>query len=295
MLALAPAYVGLAFLAAVDWFFVDVHLGALALLPLLVIAYFGGPALASVTAIFAAIGFAYLDHDVPSLAHRISFNIQTDAVVLMFSFLVAILTAERFKRASTTNVLLNASLAQVRKSAEQDALTGLPNRAAFGARLDQALRVSEATGASFAIVFADLDGFKNVNDLYGHDAGDRLLQMVALRMQSVMRSADMLCRIGGDEFAALLDNMSGLGEAEALVQKIKTCVELPFIDGNERYTIGVTIGIGMYPKDGTDASTILRAADRHMYVQKRAREVAGRPDPLQHHALGEPPKRREVS
>ncbi|WP_169151261.1 EAL domain-containing protein [Azoarcus sp. TTM-91] len=158
---------------------------------------------------------------------------------------------------------------QLERLAHYDPLTGLPNRALLGDRLEHALERARRTGSSVAVLLLDLDGFKNVNDSLGHPAGDRLLQVVSERLRAALREEDSVCRFGGDEFAIVLEDIS-LGEAvsetaEQLIAEMALPVDL---DGHLT-RVSASIGIAIFPRDGADATSLIKAADTAMYRSKQ--------------------------
>jgi diguanylate cyclase (GGDEF)-like protein len=151
--------------------------------------------------------------------------------------------------------------------ARHDSLTGLPNRRFFVEKLNQSL--SEATDASrTAVLMLDLDGFKLVNDAYGHAVGDLALQEFARRITEVMRSGSLLTRIGGDEFAIIAPNISSLDDPTVLARRIVAAVVEPFLVGKVQATLGVGIGIAIAPEDGMDFEVLVQHADRALYRAK---------------------------
>lgn len=163
-----------------------------------------------------------------------------------------------------------------RKQAEQevhnlayfDQLTGLANRTLFYDRCSQALARAERYRELFAILFFDLDHFKDVNDTLGHHAGDQLLQLVVQRFQSIVRASDTFARLGGDEFAMLCCTVPGPDGAAKLAEKLLDLIKQPFeIDNRQIYT-GASIGIVLFPDDGGDIGTLLKNADLAMYAAK---------------------------
>ena len=149
-----------------------------------------------------------------------------------------------------------------------DALTDLPNRTLLQKRLGQALGASREYGKNVALLGIDLDGFKQINDSYGHKQGDLLLQQVALRLRSALRESDTVARMGGDEFSVLLPRTDE-SAALAVARKIHTALRQPFaVDGN-RFEIGGSIGIAVYPDHGGDLESLLHRADVAMYLAKR--------------------------
>ena len=159
----------------------------------------------------------------------------------------------------------------VRHSALHDELTGLPNRAMLEQQLR--LRLSRRRGNDsehFALLFLDLDRFKQVNDTLGHQAGDQLLQAVTQRLTDTLRSEDLLARLGGDEFILLLDPIQAAENAETVAANVLEALSTPFQLGSDSAQIGVSIGIALYPQDGLEGETLLKAADAAMYAAKGA-------------------------
>jgi diguanylate cyclase (GGDEF)-like protein/PAS domain S-box-containing protein len=157
--------------------------------------------------------------------------------------------------------------------AYHDPLTGLPNRALLGEHLDVALARGAREGRELALLFLDLDNFKLVNDTLGHEAGDRLLQLVADRLSAITRASDLLARHGGDELLLLITDIEGgsaVEAAESVAEKVLESLAQPFdIDGN-RFEISASVGVAVFPADGRSASALLRAADASMYQAKAA-------------------------
>jgi diguanylate cyclase (GGDEF)-like protein/PAS domain S-box-containing protein len=152
--------------------------------------------------------------------------------------------------------------------ANYDALTGLPNRNLLAERLNQALKQARRENSRVAVMFIDLDFFKQVNDTLGHAIGDRLLQLVAERMRLCVRETDTIARLGGDEFVILLTDIDDTVPASIVAEKIITLmVEAFSIEGNEIH-IGASIGITLFPDDGRDVETLFRNADLAMYRAK---------------------------
>lgn len=153
-----------------------------------------------------------------------------------------------------------------------DALTGLPNRSLLHKLVSQTLSAARRSRANGALLFIDLDRFKPINDTLGHDVGDRLLKQVGERFRKTLRSADVMARIGGDEFVAALFNITKHEHAGIAAQKLLTALENPFlIDGNELH-LGASIGISIFPQDSMDTETLLRYADVAMYRAKQAHQ-----------------------
>ena len=160
--------------------------------------------------------------------------------------------------------------------AHYDALTGLPNRALFFDRLSQAISQSRRAQAKFALMFVDLDGFKAVNDTFGHDTGDALLKAVAEHLLNCVRDSDTVARMGGDEFTLVLRALHGPQDAAAVAQKILAALAPPFHLLGHECRIGASVGIVLYPEHGTNAEELLNQADNAMYAVKKAGKNAYR-------------------
>ena len=169
----------------------------------------------------------------------------------------------------------------VRKNAERalertalhDALTDLPNRAAFIERVAAQVHRESSGAASFAIVYLDIDRFKEVNDAFGHGPGDALLKDVAGRLGRALPSADMIARFGGDEFAVLMCDAHDLETATGAADLVRSALQQPFELRGHHVFLEASIGIARYPTDGADAETLLRHADVAMYDAKRSGKV----------------------
>jgi len=152
--------------------------------------------------------------------------------------------------------------------ANHDALTGLPNRAMFHQRLTQALARAQRFSKMVAILFVDLDHFKEINDTLGHDAGDRLLKQLAVRLRDCLREGDTVGRQGGDEFVVLIEDVADPSQVTQVVQKIIDTVARPFLLVAKERHVTASIGISIYPDDGHDQQTLLKNADIAMYRAK---------------------------
>ena len=152
-----------------------------------------------------------------------------------------------------------------------DALTGLPNRLLLGQRVAVALRTAQRNGSTFALLFVDLDRFKNINDSLGHAFGDRVLIEAAARIQATLREVDTLCRAGGDEFIAFCQEADAIG-AEIVARRILDKLSQPFVLDGVNFSMGCSIGIAMYPADGRTLDTLIQCADTAMFrVKERGR------------------------
>jgi diguanylate cyclase (GGDEF)-like protein/PAS domain S-box-containing protein len=151
-----------------------------------------------------------------------------------------------------------------------DGLTGLPNRLVLHDRLNQAIRMAERDGRSFALCVIDLDRFKDVNDTLGHLAGDQLLQEVAWRLRQTLRASDTVARLGGDEFAVVLPD-ADMGAATLSAEKLVEALGASLVIEGHEVAVGASVGIALYPENGADADTLLRRADMAMYAAKQTR------------------------
>jgi diguanylate cyclase (GGDEF)-like protein/PAS domain S-box-containing protein len=152
--------------------------------------------------------------------------------------------------------------------AHHDALTGLPNRVLLRDRIQQAIAQAHRSGSQLAVLFIDLDRFKNINDSLGHQLGDRLLQSVASRILVCVREGDTVSRVGGDEFVIVIPGLHSASDASAVATKILDVLASAFhLHGNDLH-VAASIGISLYPADGSDAETLMRNADTAMYHAK---------------------------
>lgn len=158
---------------------------------------------------------------------------------------------------------------QVRKLAYYDALTQLPNRRLLEDRLDHALRHAHRHQQRLAVLFIDLDHFKQVNDSLGHAAGDELLLEVSKRMAARLREDDTLARFGGDEFIVLLPDVTDADEITAVARRLLEAVGQPVLLSNQQFRVGCSLGISMYPEDANTAEELLQHADAAMYRAKQ--------------------------
>ena len=167
---------------------------------------------------------------------------------------------------------------EILKLAYSDTLTNLPNRALFDDRLNSTVARSLRKGESFAAIVLDLDRFKYINDVLGHESGDFVLKEVATRLNTTLRPYDTVARLGGDEFALLLQDVTDQ-DVLAAVSRISSIFDEPVTLNNQPIDISCSIGIANYPEHGEDASTLLRRADMAMYSAKRSDKIFAFYDP----------------
>ena len=159
---------------------------------------------------------------------------------------------------------------QLEHIAHYDALTHLPNRVLLVDRLAQAILHSQRRSLMLGVAFLDLDGFKAVNDQHGHDVGDQLLIVLALRMKSALREGDTLARIGGDEFVAVLVDLESAQDSEPVLKRLLHAAAEPVELDALVLQVSASIGVTFYPQDGVDADLLMRHADQAMYIAKQA-------------------------
>lgn len=156
------------------------------------------------------------------------------------------------------------------RQAHYDNVTGLANRVLFNERFEHALQMAERYGRICALLYIDLDGFKPINDEYGHHIGDELLATVSGRMMQCVRKTDTVARIGGDEFAILLTEVKTKTDAMLIGEKVVSRIFDPVPTSKGAVNVGASIGVAVYPEDGQDANRLMELADKYMYTNKRA-------------------------
>lgn len=159
---------------------------------------------------------------------------------------------------------------KIQHMASHDDLTGLPNRALFRDRLEMAKSMAVRNKRKLAILFIDLDGFKAVNDTFGHKAGDLLLQKVARCLEATVRQSDTVARMGGDEFMLLVNEVNRDEDVEVVAKKILASFEQPILLGAQSAKIGASIGISIFPDHGADTEKLIAYADGAMYDIKKS-------------------------
>ena len=188
------------------------------------------------------------------------------------------ISAVRDERGVTTHYVslgnditpMKAHQDQLEHVAHFDLLTNLPNRSLLADRLSQAMLRCSRNKQSLAVVFLDLDGFKSVNDTYGHDVGDDLLIALSQRMKEALREDDTLSRIGGDEFVAVLADLGKTEDCEPVLERFLLAASKPVTIGDIVLNISASIGVTLYPQDNVDADQLMRHADQAMYVAKES-------------------------
>jgi diguanylate cyclase (GGDEF)-like protein len=161
------------------------------------------------------------------------------------------------------------SLSELSRSTQRDTLTDTPNRALMLDRIENAIALARRHGARVAILFIDLDGFKRINDTFGHAIGDATLQLAARRLEKVLRNSDTVGRHGGDEFLVLMSEVLQPTDATVIVEKIIAAFASPVQLGDNKIDLPVSIGIAVFPEDGEDARVLIDRADAAMYLAKK--------------------------
>jgi diguanylate cyclase (GGDEF)-like protein/PAS domain S-box-containing protein len=218
-------------------------------------------------------------HGVQSLDNWFCRNVEVeckckDGTVFQAHFSGSTMDNERGELAGLVCVLnditeMKEAEEKLKKMALYDALTGLANRHLFFDRLEFAAHEALRNQAKFGLLFLDLDKFKPINDTLGHDIGDAVLRDVATRLQGLVRSADTVSRMGGDEFTIILTGLKRDRDAGEIAEKIIQCIGQPFVYGDVCCELGVSIGISLYPRDGDEAAVLINKADQAMYCAKK--------------------------
>ena len=175
---------------------------------------------------------------------------------------------------------LKARLSEVEGLADQDSLTPLLNRRAFMRELGRISAFSARYGSPASLAYFDLDGFKAVNDRFGHAAGDQILRLVAERLKATIGNDDLAARIGGDEFVVIQAHVTGPDAAEQLGHRIVAALSEPYPIDGATAMLGASFGVAVAPQDGTSLGRLLRKADASLYTAKRNRPVRSRALPI---------------
>ncbi len=208
--------------------------------------------------------------------HAISLHLVLGGVLILLALLISETTRRLLRRHALTIFDQMHQLEQagtwLEHEATHDPLTGLANRALFYRRMEEAIAHAAEEQFSLAVMYIDLDDFKQVNDVHGHAAGDALLRAVADRLHHVVRIADTAARLGGDEFALLFVGVQETGECPPLCAKVEKAVGQPVEVDGLKLLPACSIGYAIYPRDGDTLDSLLTAADARMYQVKRARK-----------------------
>jgi diguanylate cyclase (GGDEF)-like protein len=184
---------------------------------------------------------------------------------------LALLWAALFRIVVAASRRLQRQAEENRHQALHDTLTGLPNRTLFHDRVHQALLIARRDGLRLAVMIMDVDRFKEINETLGHQNGDRLLRLIALRLKGTLRESDTIARLGGDEFGLLLPKVEQPGAAAQVARKvIKALKDQPLVVGGLTLDVGASVGISQFPEHGEDADALLQRADVAMYAAKES-------------------------
>ncbi len=199
------------------------------------------------------------------LVARIDQQRRWRAVVATEVSAVAVTQAEAVERSRVAS-----QIESLKESAMRDALTGLLNRVLLNDRVDQAILSSNRCKERFALLFLDLDGFKEINDGHGHATGDSVLRIVATRLSKAIRESDTVARIGGDEFVVLAPRILKPQNARELAARLVDVLATPMKVGQKTLAVSTSVGVALFPFDALERDALLRSADAAMYVSKRA-------------------------
>src|SRR5262245_7968565 len=175
---------------------------------------------------------------------------------------------DRALRETETRIARRRAEERLHRLAHYDALTGLPNRMLFEDRLGLALATAKRCGWRVGVMYIDLDGFKAVNDSFGHATGDHLLAHIGKCLSRAVRGGDTVARIGGDEFGAILPMLKCVEDAQVVARKLADALSRPVELDGHRIVSSASVGIAIYPWDADDTETLLRVADLAMYLAK---------------------------
>ncbi|SNS53367.1 diguanylate cyclase (GGDEF) domain-containing protein [Noviherbaspirillum humi] len=243
--------------------------------------YFTNPSYAGVAArrllpacLMVPVLFGWLiltGRDVGVMDLRSALALEAMVIALIFTVLIgwsarALLKLERLASIRQTERL--EALERAARLAHYDALTGLPNRVLLQERMNAAIRNAERRATNFALLFIDLDRFKPINDIHGHQAGDQVLKEISARLQAMVREIDTVARLGGDEFVVLLSETRSADDAAAIADKLIKTVERPYVVSEDEMFLSASVGIAVYPKDGSDPAALMEHADAAMYYAK---------------------------
>jgi len=210
------------------------------------------------------IGFVLIRASLDGLYARLLTYVGLTLAVGMCSLGLAWLLVSSLRRA------IRRAEAHLHFLAHVDPVTNLPNRHEFNERLEFAMARARRRNSTVGLLLLDLDNFKVVNDTLGHDSGDVLLKLVAARLTGTLRSTDIVCRIGGDEFVVIVEPTDEAREVEAVASKVLAALAGPFeVEGHQLY-MSASVGVSQYPRDAVDARTLIRSADTAMYHAKNA-------------------------
>jgi diguanylate cyclase (GGDEF)-like protein len=272
---LVAAYGSLVIVAALDFFMPSIQLAPIAAIPLLLIAYFSGLRIAVVMAIVSALYFGVVDYSPLAGARLDVASLPVNVAALAVALCAIVFVASRLQRESRRRGALESLLASSRRNeadllvlARTDRLTELTNRRGFEEALEAAVISARDKHTTVVLHYIDLDGFKDVNDRYGHDIGDGVLRVAAQRIAAAVRRSDVVARIGGDEFATL-SRSTAHDDGRHVAATIKRAFRDPITFEHHTVSLSASIGSVSAPQDGLDTHALLRLADERMYADKK--------------------------
>jgi diguanylate cyclase (GGDEF)-like protein len=255
----------------VDWMLPSVHLGPIAAIPLLVLAYRAGVRVTLAVAVVAAIGFSIADIGLGGKDQWL--DLLADSLTLFAAFGIVTLAGARWRTHEMQVAALRASVEREKYRAEHDPVTRMPNRALFDVKLAETVVKARKSRTAIALLVVDVDRFKEINDRWGHPAGDAVLHEIARRIAASLRASDTVARIGGDEFAAIIQPLARVDDVFHLSDRLLAEIAAPITIGARLLDITVSVGYAIFPDDGEEVAALLETADRRMYQSK----VAARP------------------
>jgi diguanylate cyclase (GGDEF)-like protein len=195
------------------------------------------------------------------------------ALIAVLTLLSSLMLVAYLRAQQQSRVLQLTNQQRLWQLANHDALTGLPNRLLLMDRMEQLLARMRRQGRRLAVMFLDLDNFKQVNDTYGHEVGDQLLKFVAERLHAVVRVGDTVARMSGDKFIVLIESVENLESLEAVSEKIQQKLSEGIQVKDQLIRVRASMGIAMFPEDGDNPEALIKQADMKMYADKQARTV----------------------
>lgn len=212
-------------------------------------------------------GFIYEPHPTESQEKLIHYLKIVGGIAILTS-LILLLQASAYQKLKKEHRLRIAAEAEIKKLAFQDTLTGLSNRHHFFSLANQTIKLANREQTKFAVIFIDLNDFKQINDNFGHQAGDLILAHVGYALRQMIRESDIAARLGGDEFALILNNINSKEDMLVSLKKIEHAVCQPVSYHNYQLPVSASIGLAVYPDDADNIDDLLDAADTHMYQIK---------------------------
>ena len=208
-------------------------------------------------------------------ANGVEFGTMLQSIVLTFSVIDRLRLLQTESRRTRTELsAVSAHAKKMQTLALFDPLTGLSNRVRFNEELQRAISRRTQDDKKFAVLFCDLDGFKGINDLYGHRFGDDVLRIVASRLTNSLRGQDLIARLGGDEFAVLLDFVPTIAQADHVANVLAHLLDEPIVLESKMMPIGISVGCAVFPDDGRTLDELLHLADLRMYGMKQSKKIA---------------------